>query len=400
MSVKKQKPKAVIVGGSIAGVSSAKALILADWDVVVLEKQCAPPTRSPTGAGLALDPVSQKVIQSWLHQPELLHSVTLPLKIDQKQGTDKQKKVSWILARDENSNLRSAYWADLHGLLYNTLPLPVEMFLWGHQYLSFCAKVLETDETVEIIGDLLVAADGLRSSIRQSFLPDGWLYAGYCAWRGVIDFSEMENSETIKGIRKAYPDLGKCLYMDLNSESHMVLVELMYKRFNWVWYVNQPEPKLKDNTATIKVSSEMIRAMHQEVKKAWVPELARLVEETKEPFINVIYDCDPLTQIFWDKVVLVGDAAHPTTPHYARSTNLAILDAAVLGKCLEKWQGAENLQCALEEYQSIRLPVTSKQVLCSRKLGRIEQGLSVVPDGEPFDPKTASPSAEKCASFC
>ncbi|KAH7574174.1 hypothetical protein JRO89_XS03G0262000 [Xanthoceras sorbifolium] len=354
MSVKKQKPKAVIVGGSIAGVSSAKALILADWDVVVLEKQCAPPTRSPTGAGLALDPVSQKVIQSWLHQPELLHSVTLPLKIDQKQGTDKQKK----------------------------------------------AKVLETDETVEIIGDLLVAADGLRSSIRQSFLPDGW-YAGYCAWRGVIDFSEMENSETIKGIRKAYPDLGKCLYMDLNSESHMVLVELMYKRFNWVWYVNQPEPKLKvDNTATIKVSSEMIRAMHQEVKKAWVPELARLVEETKEPFINVIYDCDPLTQIFWDKVVLVGDAAHPTTPHYARSTNLAILDAAVLGKCLEKWQGAENLQCALEEYQSIRLPVTSKQVLCSRKLGRIEQGLSVVPDGEPFDPKTASPSAEKCASFC
>ncbi|KAK3212561.1 hypothetical protein Dsin_017267 [Dipteronia sinensis] len=395
----KQKPKAIIAGGSIAGLSTAKALILAGWDVVVLEKQPAPPTGNPTGAGLVLDPLSQKIIQSWLHQPELLHTVTLPVGIDQKQGTDKQKKVSWILARDENSNLRSAYWADLHGLLYSNLT--PEMFLWGHLYLSSCisedktsvkvkAKVLLTGETVEIIGDLVVAADGLRSSIRQSFLPDIKLrYAGYCAWRGVIDFSGKENSETVKGIRKAYPDLGKCLYMDLNSEGHTTLVELMYERFNWVWYENQPEPQLKDNTATIKVSSEMISAMHQKVKKGWVPEMARLVEETKDPFINVIYDCDPLTQIFWDKVVLVGDAAHPTTPHYARSTNMAILDAAVLGKCLDKYRGTENLNSALEEYQSIRLPITSKQVLSSRRLGRIKQGLSL-PDREPFDPKKES----------
>lgn len=74
-----------------------------------------------------------------------------------------------------------AYWADLHGLLYNELP--PEIFLWGHQFLSFCisedkstvkvkAKVLQTEEIVEIEGDLLVAADGGRSSIRQSFLHD------------------------------------------------------------------------------------------------------------------------------------------------------------------------------------------------------------------------------------
>ncbi|KHN32499.1 hypothetical protein glysoja_039669 [Glycine soja] len=66
-----------------------------------------------------------------------------------------------------------------------------------------------------------------------------------------------------------------------------------------------------------------------------------------------------------------GDVAHPTTPHCFRNTNMSILDAAVLGKCIEKWV-AEKLESALEEYQFIRLPVTSKQVLHARHLGRGE----------------------------
>ena len=61
------------------------------------------------------------------------------------------------------------------------------------------------------------------------------------------------------------------------------------------------------------------------------------------------------------------------------------LDAVVLGKCLAK-SGAENLQSALREYQSIRLPVVSKQVLNARRMGCIKQGL-VLPNCEPFDPK-------------
>ena len=142
----------------------------------------------------------------------------------------------------------------------------------------------------------------------------------------------------------------------------------------------------------MKVSSDMIEKMHEEAEKVCAPELFRVIKETNEPFINVIYDCDPLEQIVWDAVVLVGDAAHPTTPHGLRSTNMTILDAAVLGKCLEKW-GVENLRSALGEYQSIRLPVTSAQVLHSRKMGQIKQGL-VLSDRISFDPTMAS--LEEC----
>lgn len=47
------------------------------------------------------------------------------------------------------------------------------------------------------------------------------------------------------GVRRAYPDLGKCLYFDLGYGTHSVLYELLNKRINWIWYVNQPEPELK-----------------------------------------------------------------------------------------------------------------------------------------------------------
>uniref|UniRef100_A0A7N0VJK0 FAD-binding domain-containing protein n=1 Tax=Kalanchoe fedtschenkoi TaxID=63787 RepID=A0A7N0VJK0_KALFE len=355
-----RKPKAVVVGGSIAGICCVHALT------------------SEIGAGLGLEPLSCSIINSWLGQPGAIHSATAPLLVEQASrnlATDIEKGESWTLARDESYNFRAAYWPELHGLLYEAIPGNV--VLWGHLFVSFNSRVLKTGDEVEVSADLLVAADGCLSPIRQHILPDVKLrYSGYCALRGVLDCSDKEESETYLGIRKAYPELGQCLYFDLGLNSHLVLCELTRKRINW------------GSSVTTKVKGEAFQNMCKEAEKTWIPEMARVMKETKEPFIDVIYDCDPLERIVWNNVVLVGDAAHPTTPHGLRGTNMSIVDAAVLGKCLAKW-GSGKLQCALEEYQSVRAPVTSKQVLHSRRLGRIKQGLSL-PDRDPFDPRTAS----------
>ncbi|CAN0877645.1 FAD-dependent monooxygenase atmM [Linum grandiflorum] len=212
--------KAIIIGGSIAGICCAHSLLLAGWQVTVVEKTPAPPTGSSTGAGLGLDPQSRDIISSWLPLPHLLHRSTFPLSID--QVTDAETKARRVLTRDEQFDFRAAHWADLHRLLYTSLPRDSASFLWGHLYQSFSvskkddgssgvsvrSKVLRTGEMVEVTGDLLVAADGCLSAVRRTFLPDLDLrYSGYCAWRGVLDFSGNEDSDTISDIRRAYPDL-------------------------------------------------------------------------------------------------------------------------------------------------------------------------------------------------
>ncbi|XP_010914953.1 uncharacterized protein [Elaeis guineensis] len=395
----RRAPKAVVVGGSIAGLSCAHALISAGWQVTVIEKSGAAPSGSPTGAGLGLDPQSLEIVGRWISNPDLLRDITLPLTIDLNQAIDSAKKMSWTLARDESCNFRAAHWADLHSVIYKALPPGI--VLWGHQFLSFQisndkssvltkSRILQTDEIVEIVGDLLVAADGCLSTIRQHFLPNFNLrYSGYIGWRGVLDFSGEENSDTMVGIRRAYPELGHCLYFDLADRTHCGFYELRNRRLNWIWFVNVPEPETKEKSMTLKASNDMVQKMFEEAERIWVPELAKVIKETKQPFINVIYDADPLPQLFWDNVVLVGDAAHPVAPNGARSTNMSILDAETLGLCLKKW-GLENLATALQEFQTIRHPVITKQVLHSRLVGRLKQGLPLQ-DNTAFDPKTASP---------
>ena len=58
-------------------------------------------------------------------------------------------------------------------------------------------------------------------------------------------------------------------------------------------------------------------------------------QATKAPFINAIFDREPLQRWVFGRVVLVGEAAHPTSPHALRSTNMAICDAgAAAAACM------------------------------------------------------------------
>ena len=141
----------------------------------------------------------------------------------------------------------------------------------------------------------------------------------------------------------------------------------------------------------MEATDSMVTRMRQEAERVWCPELARLIRDTAAPFVNVIYDADPLPRLSWagGRVVLVGDAAHPTTPHGLRSTNMSVMDARTLGRCLDKWSSEPTPARALAEYEAVRLPVVAEQVLHARRLGRLKQGLPVDSEAEGFDVTTA-----------
>ncbi|KAH9539916.1 hypothetical protein CY35_15G081500 [Sphagnum magellanicum] len=383
----KEMKKVVVVGGSIAGLSCAHAFLKAKgWEVVVLEKARSV---SSAGAGLGLDPEACDALKDWGIGDGLLQQ-SLPLSIEENRAIDSNRQAH-IVARDESYDHRAVHWSDLHRLLYNALPAGIVQL--GHEVISYeeesgvgpdkepqvkvrVKKVTGSDDEnniQEYTGDLMVAADGSMSQTREKNFPgEKRRYSGYCAWRGVLDGSTERNAAAM--VRRVYPDLGQCLYFDIAQGTHSVLYELPGGRLNWLWYINQPEPQLKGKSVTVKADEKALAALHEQASKTWVPELATLMQATTDPFINAIFDREPLSKFVWGRVVLVGEAAHPTTPHGLRSTNMSIVDAYTLGNAIQN-RRLQGIDAALQEYESRRVLVTAQQVLFSRHLGQLKQGL-------------------------
>ena len=131
---------------------------------------------------------------------------------------------------------------------------------------------------------------------------------------------------------------------------------------------------VQGKSVTVKADERALKELHEQAQRIWPPALAKLLQTTTNPFINAIFDREPLRQFVWGCVALVGEAAHPTTPHGLRSTNMSIVDAFVLGNAVSK-RGPDGIQAALEEYQGERVPTTAREVLFSRHLGQLKQGL-------------------------
>ena len=74
---------------------------------------------------------------------------------------------------------------------------------------------------------------------------------------------------------------------------------------------------------TVKADAGKIADMHARAAETFTPALAALMAATPEPFINAIFDREPLRRWAFGRCVLLGEAAHPTTPHGLRCAALA-----------------------------------------------------------------------------
>lgn len=105
---------------------------------------------------------------------------------------------------------------------------------------------------------------------------------------------------------------------------------------------------------------------------AWHEPICAVVEATDEAAIlrHDIVDREPRRGWSQGRVTLLGDAAHPMTPHLGQGACQAIEDAIVLSDCL--CQGAD-IPAALRAYEERRFERTASLVKASRRVGRIAQ---------------------------
>ena len=325
--------KITIIGGGIAGLTTALSLNKLGFDCEVFERA---KQLNEVGAGIWMQPNALKVLD-WLGLGELVReSGTL---LDQVDITNSQlipiKKTKQEVVQDEKGNkIVAIHRATLQKILYEAIPK-------GIVNLGYEFKSLEQNENQvkisfggrEIMSDLLIGADGINSKVRDNiFSNSSKRFSGQTCWRGISDIrlpDEFQNA----GIES----WGKKIRFGFSQ----VTENQVY------WFaVKNASQNGTDNILTIKAELKNYFSDFNSL-------VLNIIEHTNAEKIirNDISDLKRLDKWHKDKVVLVGDAAHATTPNMGQGAGQGMEDAYYLANILAKHNQIEQ---ALSLFESNR----------------------------------------------
>jgi 2-polyprenyl-6-methoxyphenol hydroxylase-like FAD-dependent oxidoreductase len=111
--------------------------------------------------------------------------------------------------------------------------------------------------------------------------------------------------------------------------------------------------------------------------RGWCEPVAELIQSTPLTSLvhNPVFDRPPVRKWGAGSVVLIGDAIHPLTPNLGQGGCLAIEDAAVLARCLEKYASGEPAgpRAARRRFENLRYSRTASVERLSRLYGVVGQ---------------------------
>lgn len=341
--------KALIAGGGIGGLAAGLSLRRVGLDVQVLERSSEV---REIGAALLLWPNGMHALQSLGVEPRTLSVCKHSMRTWRGAGL-LEAPVDRLRTR-YGCGMEFVHRADLQAALLRALGLDelrLNAEVTGFVDRPGTVEVrLKSGECVE--GDLLVGADGLRSSVRRQLLGDGDpIYMGATIWRAVVDADgiPIEPGQGINWVGRG---------------AEFLAFHLADRRIYWAGVTKEPEGA--------RAGPDGHKGDLAERFGAWQQPIPELIAATGEDTIlrNDMYDRPPVRSWSRGRVTLLGDAAHPMTPNAGQGACLALEDAVALAECIAQ---RSELREAFELYESRRLRHTNRIVKVSHQTSRAVQ---------------------------
>jgi salicylate hydroxylase len=342
-----------IIGGGYGGAATAKALQSIGCENVHVYEQANQLTQ--VGAGIGLRPKTMDLFRQW-GIFDTIANVATPsdrLYIYSADGSQLIAEEPWPGLHDygDITHCQLIHRGDFIEALLSTLP--EEMIHIGHKLVKIEEQndevALSFSNGTEVTADLVIGADGIRSTVRKQLLSDAEpVYSGEHAYRIVLPLDEA---------RGLMPDNNPRFYMGTDGTVAYNLPLHTRNEFSYDITTHSedgswaPEVTVDDVVASIEGFEERI------------VEIAKSVDMDKVTS-RAVFDIDPLDTWHTDRVALLGDAAHAMLHHQGQGANSAIQDAGGLIDALEQH---DTVAEALAAYQAERKPITDNLQRVSRQ---------------------------------
>ncbi|RJT46356.1 FAD-dependent urate hydroxylase HpxO [Rahnella woolbedingensis] len=349
--------KAVVIGGGIGGACAAIALKRFGIETAVYE---AVKEIKPVGAAISIWPNGVKCL-NYLGMKDALRELGGNMRFmaykEYQQGQTMTRFSMDPLIQCVGEQPYPVARAELQSMLLDT---------YGRDQVQFGKRVTHVEESADSVtawfddgtsatGDVLIAADGTHSIIRQHVL--GYAterrYAGYVNWNGLV---EIDESIAPADQWTTFVGEGK----------RVSLMPVSGNRFYFFFDVPLPKGLPQDRTT--------VRDDLQGYFAGWAEPVQKLISQIDPQTTNrvEIHDIEPFMQLVKGRIALLGDSGHSTTPDIGQGGCAAMEDAVVLANMLQT--NSLGIEDALLRYQEKRAYRVKDLVLKARKRCDVTHG--------------------------
>ncbi|MCE7072575.1 FAD-dependent monooxygenase [Dyadobacter sp. CY327] len=343
--------KIAISGAGIAGLTAAIAFQKAGYETTIFE---AAPHLKPVGAGLGLAPNAIKALDVLGIADGI---IPLGRKLPYFRILD---RTGQIISENDSKMISEKFGLDNFSIHRHTLHeallahIDPASIIKGKKAIGIerVGKKITLDfaDSTTYQADYLIVADGINSLLRSKIAADDVKrYAGYTCWRGVVE----DAGSLAHGASETWDTSGRFGIVPLNDG-----------KIYWFACVRSIANNPVFNAFGAQDLAKWFRKFHHPI-----PEI--LSKASHYALIhNDIYDLAPLAHYAHSNILLVGDAAHATTPNMGQGACQAMEDAATLLTELRKDQPLEKV---FAEFESKRMERTQYVIRQSRMIGKIAQ---------------------------